>query len=177
MRKTALQHAGGAPIYESSSHALFEEFSVMSKEPVVVSIKDHVREAQAFFFLAGVKETYLSEHSHDLDRFLLMHRFPNAFELTSTNFQEVMRSSISDVVVIAPLTQTSSPGPKDAEQILTTARKAWSSQPMEPNAKTLPTLFVWMDLDRWEEWLQSMYGFKRSEVGSRVVIANHKVAI
>lgn len=175
MRKTAIDHAGGAPIYASDSLALFEEFSVSSKEPVLISVKDHVREPSAYFFLAGVLESDLEEHSRDLDHFLVTHRFPSSFELTSTNFQEVMRGSTADAIVIAPVTQDSQPGPKDVEQTLAATRKAWTSNLMTPNGKTLPALFVWMDVDRWEDWLQKMYGFKKSEAGSRVILANHKV--
>ena len=155
---------------------MFEEFSISSKEPVVISIKDRVREPAAFFFLAGVVESDISAHSQDLDHFLLTHRFPSAFELSSSNFQEVMRSSTSDVVVIAPVIKTAVPGPKEAEFILAAARKSWISRPTQPNGQTLPALFVWMDIDRWEEWLGSMYGFKKSSVApARVVLANHKV--
>jgi hypothetical protein len=154
---------------------LFEEFSITSKEPVVVSIKDHVREGAAFFFLAGVVESDISTHSYDLDRFLLTHRFPSAFELSSSNFQEVMRGSTADVVVIAPILKTSVPGPKEAELTLAAARKSWM-RPIKPNGQSLPALFVWMDIDRWEEWLGSMYGFKKSsDVLPRVVLADHKV--
>jgi len=142
----------------------------------VVSIKDHVREAAAFFFLAGVIESDdISAHAQDLDRFLVTHRFPSAFELSSSNFQEVMRGSTADVVVIVPITKTSFPGPNEATSILAAAKKLWISRPTQPNGQTLPALFVWMDIDRWEEWLGSMYGYKRSTGdATRVVLADHK---
>lgn len=176
LKKTAVKYAGGAPIYSSTSYSLFEEFSITSKEPVVVSVKDHVREPAAFFFLAGVIESDISAHSHDLDRFLLTHRFPSAFELSSSNFQEVMRGSTADVVVIAPIIKTSVSTPKEVELTLANARKSWISRLTKPNGESLPALFVWMDIGRWEEWLGSMYGFKKSS-DTRVVLADHKVSV
>ncbi|KAF8311586.1 thioredoxin-domain-containing protein [Clavulina sp. PMI_390] len=174
VRKTAIEHAGGIPVYSSSSHALFEEFSISSKEPVLISIKDHVREPASFFFLAGVVESDISAHKQDLERFLMSHRFPSAFELTSTNFQEVMRGGFFDTVVVAPTSQSSQPGPSEVESVLATARKAWADRVLEPNAKTTPALFVWMDMEKWGEWLLKMYGFKAADAGTRVVLADHK---
>lgn len=155
---------------------LFEEFSIGSKEPVIVSIKDHVRTPAAFFFLSSAIETELPEHSQSLDRFLLTHRFPSAFELTSGNFQEVMRGSTADVIVIVPVIKSAVPGAVGTETILTQTHKEWSSRLTKPSAETLPATFVWMDIDRWAEWLEATYGFKWSPEGvPRVILADHKV--
>lgn len=106
----------------------------------------------------------------------MIHRFPSAFELTSTNFQEVMRGSTSDLVVIAPLIKSSIPGEKEATQILTQTNKDWADKLTTPNAATLHATFVWMDIDRWDDWLKNTYGFKWSpDASPRVILADHKV--
>lgn len=87
-----------------------------------------------------------------------------------------MRGSTADVVVIVPIIKSGVPGAIGTEKILTQTHKEWSSRLTKPSAETLPATFVWMDIDRWDEWLQGTYGFKWSPDGvPRVILADHKV--
>jgi len=153
-------HLGGPPIYQSTDPELFNEFNVdPSLGPVLVAVKDHMPTMATFIIISS--ETTLSS----LEHWLSQHRFPSAFELTSLNFQDVMRSTLTSFVVLTAIERENSHA---TEMVLKETSKAWAEQSNQPSV-----LFVWMDLDRWEAWLSNMYGLKKSSHPS-VIIADHK---
>ena len=91
-----------------------------------------------------------------------------------------MRASASEVVVLVPIDKddTSVLALEEVVRTLGGAHKAWNSKPNLPSGQSLSALFVWLDSERWEDWLGNMYGYKeKKEKGMppRAIIANHKV--
>lgn len=152
----------GTPTYQSSDPALFTDLGIdPTGDSLLLVFKDHHPEPAEIFRLPDTT-TLLP-----LERWMTMNRFPSALELTSTNFQEIMRASWSPIIVLAPVERADS---AETEKTLAEANKLWKSSDTRH-----PALFVWMDLDRWESWLKKMYGATRKG-GPTVILADHGVS-
>lgn len=55
---------------------------------------------------------------------------------------------------------------------LTGIAKQWQGQAVRLT-DTRPTIFVWMDGDKWSKWLKSMYGVKKDNMPAIIIVDHH----
>ncbi|OCH93224.1 thioredoxin-domain-containing protein [Obba rivulosa] len=154
---------GSPPLYTSTSSHFFTHFNVEAGQSVILALKDgEATRAAASYILSPNANTKTGKDA--LVSWLLRHRLPSAMELDSDSFQEVMYASHKPLVVIAatPASQVSSV----AQQVRQIAQR-WRHQKGDD-----AVVFTWMDADKWEKWLKSMYGVK-AETAPRIVVSNH----
>jgi hypothetical protein len=153
-------HLGGIQIYQGTDPDLFDQFGAdPASGSIIVSVKDHQVDSPSILHLSPDMSV------RSIERWLNRHRFPSAFELTAGNFPDVMRSSAADLVVLTAVGRSDS---ASTETILGEASRVWNGRAHGPSV-----LFVWMDFEQWEAWLQTMYGVKSTP---SVVLADHKVS-
>ncbi|KAJ7723401.1 protein disulfide isomerase [Mycena metata] len=163
----------GSPlIYTSDSPVLFKRYAVPSSAPwVVIALKDHNPHTAAAMFIGGPTA------GADLTTWLLENRLPTSLELMQETFQSVMNAPHSPLVVIAAVTKDTQE--KVAERFRDVALK-WRVHTGGTGVFAgRAVVFTWMDADKWESWLKSMYGLRKSHGDDiedvQVVIADHKV--
>ena len=101
-------------------------------------------------------------------------------ELTQDTFQKVMNAPQEPLVVIAAVTQ----GHKNkVEERFMALAKKWRIRTSGTGmAHGREVVFTWMDMDKWGDWMKSMYGITKTadESGTLddvpVVIADHRVS-
>ncbi|KAJ7741455.1 protein disulfide isomerase [Mycena maculata] len=165
----------GSPlIYTSPSPILFKRFSIPESAPwAIVSLKDrNPRTAAAMYIGSATLDT-----NGDLPAWLLANRLPTSMELTQDTFQSVMNAPHKPLVVIASV--NSDTRDKVAERFRDIALKWRVHTGGTGIFHGRSVVFTWMDAEKWESWLKSMYGLKKprgtdvEDVG--VIIADHKV--
>ena len=124
-----------------------------------ISLKDHQIAPETTLNLSADMTV------RSLERWLNRHRFPSAFELTTGTFYDVIRSNAADVVVLTAVSRLDG---ASAKVILVKASKAWSRR-----SHGTSVLFVWIDFERWETWLENTYGVRSIP---SVILADHKAS-
>ncbi|CAE6396609.1 unnamed protein product [Rhizoctonia solani] len=159
----------GTPVvYKSRNPEIFKKFDVDPADgPALIVIKDH--ETKPFSVLPLSAQTTVPI----LEAFFQHHRIPTLQQLTAENFPDVMKHPAKPLVVLAAFDMENMPKTKLGEEIekLTSIAKRWQTSAVRLT-DTRPTIFVWMDGDRWSKWLKSMYGIKREDMPT-VVIVDH----
>ncbi|KAB5592742.1 Protein disulfide isomerase [Ceratobasidium theobromae] len=159
----------GTPvIYKSRHPELFDRFSIdPSSAPVLLVVKDH--EVKPFATLPISAQTT----APILSAFFQHHRIPTLQQLTAENFPDVMKHPAKPLVVLAAfdMERMSKTELGRSVEKLTSIAKQWQASAGRLT-DTRPTIFVWMDGERWGKWLKSMYGIKRDNMPS-VVIVDH----
>jgi thioredoxin domain-containing protein 5 len=164
----------GSPlIYTSSSPLLFKRFSVPESAPwAVVALKDRNPHTASAMYIG------VDAGANDLPAWLLENRLPTALELTQDTFQLVMNAPHAPLVVIAAV------GADTRDAVATRMREIALKWRVRTGGTALVSgravVFTWMDADKWEKWMKSMYGLRRGGRGSDVedvgvIIADHKV--
>ncbi|CAE6365890.1 unnamed protein product [Rhizoctonia solani] len=159
----------GTPVvYKSRNPDIFKKFDVDPADgPALIVIKDH--ETKPFSVLPLSAQTTVPI----LGAFFQHHRIPTLQQLTAENFPDVMKHPAKPLVVLAAFDMENMPKTQLGEEIekLTSVAKRWQTSAVRLT-DTRPTIFVWMDGDRWSKWLKSMYGIKREDMPT-VVIVDH----
>ncbi|CDZ98780.1 Thioredoxin/protein disulfide isomerase [Phaffia rhodozyma] len=153
---------GEAVIYQSRDLELFSYTGAQpSSGPVLLCFKDHDSTTPIATF--SFAETTDESAEQDVSAFLRLHKLPIVVKVDSHNFKEVMRSDQGSAVVLAGLRTK---GRKDGEleteiEQFTRVARAWrkGGRRFEQGV-----IFAWMDGDKWENWLKSNYGMKRSKM-------------
>jgi len=108
---------------------------------------------------------------------LMSHRTPSFVELSSGSFQSIMNAPQEPLVLIAAVTEKVRDQAMVALKTLATEWKLKTGGSGELNGKQV--IFTYMDAEKWEKWLKSMYGIKKHHdddlADVKVVIADHKV--
>jgi len=139
----------------------------------MLAFKDHDSDSPASH-LHGFPTTPVET----METWLMSHRTPSFVELSSGSFQSIMNAPQEPLVLIAAVTEKVRDQVKAA---LKTLAKEWKSKTGgsgEFNGKQV--IFTYMDAEKWEKWLKSMYGIKKHHndddlADIKVVIADHKV--
>ncbi|KAJ1308330.1 hypothetical protein OPQ81_004040 [Rhizoctonia solani] len=159
----------GTPVvYKSRNPEIFAKFKVDPAEgPVLIVVKDH--EVTPFSVLPLSDQTTVPV----LGAFFQHHRIPTLQQLTAENFPDVMKHPAKPLVVLVAFDMENMSKTQLGAQIetLTSIAKRWQTSAVRLT-DTRPTIFVWMDGDRWGKWLKSMYGIKREDMPT-VVIVDH----
>ncbi|KAJ7171825.1 protein disulfide isomerase [Mycena crocata] len=167
----------GSPlIYTSPSPTLFKRYTIPESAPwAVVALKDRNPHTAAAMYLGGAT---LDTATSDLPAWLLANRLPTALELTQDTFQLVMNAPHAPLVVIAGV--RSDTRDKVAERFRDIALK-WRVRTGGTGIFAgRAVVFTWMDGEKWESWLKSMYGLRKGAKGGEaedvgVIIADHQV--
>jgi hypothetical protein len=153
---------GSAPVYTSTSPALFERFGASPSTPVILSLKDNDGTVAAQFPLTSTTT------SESLQSWLIRERLPTSLELSADTFKSVMEAPHEPLVVLVAIPPSGQVHDDAVRQLRETA-KTWR------NARTSTrrgVVFAWMDGNRWSSWLNNMYGFKSSSTPA-VVVTDH----
>ena len=100
-----------------------------------------------------------------VERFINVHRFPTLVQLTTSNFNDILKSPTKAVVVLGALHSTVE-GEKEKAKLYNIAR-AWKR-----GGRTFsqPVRFAWVDSDKWAGWLKQSFDIKRNDLPAAVVI-------
>lgn len=158
---------GSPPSYQSTDLDLFKRLSIdpFHTGSILLVFKDHSPTPSLSFnfsssnapkMSAPLLETWMHQNAH-----------PYAFELNSAIFPKVMRAPWEPLVVLVAATREES---GEAEKVLSDANREYAKVAGETGRRVF---FVWMDREKWGEWLGKMYGVGSN--GFSVVITDHKV--
>ncbi|QRV87234.1 thioredoxin [Ceratobasidium sp. AG-Ba] len=162
---------GSPPVYKSRDPELFKKFDIdPAQGPVLLVIKDHDRQPFAQFPLTAVSTTPL------ISTFFQHHRTPVLQQLTSENFADVMKHPAKPLVVLTAFDMEKMPKTELSESIekLSDIAKRWQRQAVRLT-DTRPTIFVYMDGERWSKWLKSMYGIRKERLPATVIVDHHRL--
>lgn len=178
---------GHPTVYQSSDPHLFRRFALEpSSGPVLLSIKDHSAKPYDTLSLAAFPKPAI------VSKWLQENRYPTVEELSSENFQGVMRGQNrpgagaapataagaqgGPIVVLAAIDQADrARGRKWAEEMLLGCAQTWKARTEKVRGGGAPVRFVWMNVHLWGDWLKKTYGVTTSEV-PRIIIADHTVS-
>ena len=160
---------GSPPIVRSSDMKVWKRFNQNHDlGPVVIAVKEG-EFANKLSIGRITPESLIVKWLDD-------NKQPIADELTTENFQSVMRSSSNSLVVLVAI-DTSKLTDADLQQQqikLKEMSKLWSVNGQ--NVKGRSVIFVWMDGVKWAKWLGNMYGVKLADMPS-VIVADHQVSL
>ncbi|KAJ7669258.1 protein disulfide isomerase [Mycena polygramma] len=167
----------GSPlIYTSASPVLFKRYTVPESAAwAIVALKDHNPHTAAAMYIGSAT---LDRTDKDFPKWLLANRLPTSLELMQDTFQSVMNAPHAPLVVIAAVGKDTRD--KVAERFRDIALK-WRVRTGGTGIFAgRAVVFTWMDADKWEKWMKSMYGLRRGGHGDDVedvgvVIADHQV--
>ncbi|KAJ4471993.1 protein disulfide isomerase [Lentinula aciculospora] len=152
----------------------------------IVALKDHDYTTPSAVYSTSISASSLRRDVSELDHiktWLSHNRLPTTTELTQDSFQSVMNSPARPLVVLAAVT----PGTKGKVQVrMEEIGQKWRTRTqgsgmLVGNGEDRPIVFAWMDLEKWKDWMKSMYGIKYK--GSlelddvEVVIADHRALV
>ncbi|PAV20606.1 thioredoxin-domain-containing [Pyrrhoderma noxium] len=167
------RHLLGSPtVLSSRDHELRSKFQLPSeyaKTPVLLSIKDNVpyEYTSVFAFKSGHKDE--ETLSKDLLTWAMNNRIPSALQLDQESFQKVMNAPHHPLVVIAATVPSEE---AHTIEIINESSRLWRQQ-VGSVSQSGNVIFTWMDLDKWANWLKSMYGIKDVSK-TTVVITDHQ---
>ncbi|KAJ6612649.1 thioredoxin-like protein [Mycena sp. CBHHK59/15] len=166
----------GSPlIYTSLSNTLFKRYSISEAHPwAVVALKDRDPNTPASIYYGSYS---FDTSSNDFPSWLMTNRLPTSMELTQDTFQSVMNAPHAPLVVIAAVNKDNKD--KVAERFRNIALKWRVRTGGSGQFAGKSIVFTWMDAERWESWMKSMYGLRKGGKGDSVedvgvVIANHQ---
>jgi thioredoxin domain-containing protein 5 len=140
-----------------------------------VALKDHDIQTPS-----SVLHEHISSEKK-LNTWLLSHRLSTTVELTQDTFQQVMNAPQEPLVVIAAVTKANKDKVKERFRDI---GKKWRFKTEGSGIiYGRDVVFSWMDVERWSDWMKSMYGISKGGDGDgnlddvRVIIADHKVCI
>lgn len=174
-RETSAPLLGSPPVYTSHSKDLFSRYGVPSSASwAMLAFKDHDSDNPASH-LHGFPTTPVET----MRTWLMSHRTPSFVELSSGSFQSIMNAPQEPLVLIAAVTEKVRDQAMVALKTLANEWKLKTGGSGELNGKQL--IFTYMDAEKWEKWLKSMYGIKKHHdddlADVKVVIADHKKLI
>ncbi|KAJ7204685.1 hypothetical protein GGX14DRAFT_645879 [Mycena pura] len=163
----------GSPIiYTSASPLLFNTYAIPESFPwAIVALKDRDPQTPSAMYYGSAT---IDSATIDLPNWLLANRPPTSMELMQDTFQTVMNAPHKPLVVIAAAGKETHD--KVAERFHDIALR-WRVHTAGTGLYAgRSVVFAWMDADKWEKWMKSMYGLRKGgkdveDVG--VVIADH----
>ncbi|KAF8217811.1 hypothetical protein K438DRAFT_1795686 [Mycena galopus ATCC 62051] len=166
----------GSPlIYTSASPVLLKRYEIPESAPwAIIALKDHNPNTASAMHIGGAT---LDAADADFSKWLMANRLPTSLELMQDTFQSVMNAPHAPLVVIAAV------GPDTQEKVAKRFRDIAHKWRLRTSGTGIvagrSVVFTWMDVNKWESWMKSMYGLRKSrgseieDVG--VIIADHQV--
>ncbi|KDQ65138.1 hypothetical protein JAAARDRAFT_43901 [Jaapia argillacea MUCL 33604] len=161
---------GSPPIYTSTSPSFFTHFNIPpSSSPVLLSIKDHDDSTPAAIYRpTAARDINVKE---GIREWLLANRLPTSLELSSDTFQTVMNAPHNPLVVIVALPNSLK---DEVVPSIEEIGRMWRLRKGADGREERSVVFTWMDSEKWQKWLKSMYGVKSSEENLSIVISDHQ---
>ncbi|KAK0490375.1 protein disulfide isomerase [Armillaria novae-zelandiae] len=116
---------------------------------------------------------YTSMDVNGVLTWLLANRLPSTSELTQDTFQSIMKAPSHPLVVLAGVSAENKDLVKQRFEEISASFRSKSRVSRE-------VVFAWMDIERWKDWMKSMYGIKthsKTLDDVEVVIADHHALI
>lgn len=147
----------------------------------LISLKDHDAHAPTSIYTSS---TPTVDADTEIAAWLFKNRLPPTTELTQDTFQSIMNAAHQPLVVLAAVTSDT----KDAvAQRMSDVARKWRVRTggtglvvVDGPGRGREIVFAWMDVERWKEWMKSMYGITvkgdtKDLDQVDVVIADHQV--
>jgi hypothetical protein len=144
----------------------------------LVAFKDHDFQTPSAVYSSSLSATALpgSKEAESISQWLEYNKLPTTIELTRDTFQGIMNAPSRPLVV---LTGVTSYNKAKVEAKFEEIAKQWRQKTDGSGAlRGRPVIFAWMDLDKWKDWMKSMYGITKGSPeldDLKVVIADHQV--
>jgi hypothetical protein len=135
------------PAYTSSDPLLYANLSISNPVPTSLLL------AFSSYSHHPIASLAFPAFPDALSKFVYLHRFPTLVELTSSNYQELMRSPTNAMVVLGAVNKGDE-GEKQKEKLREVAR-AWKRGGRDFSQ---PVWFAWVDGEKWSGWLKQSYG-------------------
>jgi len=173
VHKAAGPLLGSPPIFSSSAPTLLNRFPIPAGSTwALLAFKDHNADMPSSIFHERIST------DEKLNFWLLSHRLSTAMELTQDTFQKVMNAPQEPLVVIAAVTQ----GHKSkVEERFRAVAKKWRIRTSGTGmVHGRDVVFTWMDMDKWGDWMKSMYHVTKTSDGSGtlddvpIIISDHR---
>ncbi|KIJ32313.1 hypothetical protein M422DRAFT_52890 [Sphaerobolus stellatus SS14] len=164
----ASQVLHGTPkIYSVKANAdLLKEFEVTPASlPAIVALKDHSMMPFSKHLLAD------SAKLERISKWLVANSLPTSVQLDGENFAKIMGPSPAEDGAPTRLVVLTAVPPHDRDtlsQIKIVATR-WHREHSHSNKEVV---FAWMDSEKWDSWLKSVYGIKKKD-GPSVVVVDH----
>jgi len=175
VRKAAGPLLGSPPIFSSAGPALLTRFSIPTTSTwALLALKDHDAKIPSSIFHGR------SSTDEKLKFWLLSHRLGTTMELTQDTFQKVMNAPQDPLVMIAAVTQEQKNKVEERFKDLGMKWRIRTSGTGKVHGREV--VFTWMDMDKWADWMKSMYGITKTSGASGdldsvpVIISDHKVS-
>ncbi|KAJ7593435.1 protein disulfide isomerase [Mycena floridula] len=156
--------------------SLYTQFGIPSTAPFsLVALKDHDSKTVTGSYSPS-QAVVNNAVKAEVAQWLATNRLPSITELTQDSFQTVMNAPHKPLVVLAAVTKDSKASVQDW---FTDVSKKWRVH-TKGTAKSAgrEVIFAWMDVERWQDWMKSMYGMSvksGSDLADvEVVIADHQ---
>ncbi|KAK7030758.1 protein disulfide isomerase [Favolaschia claudopus] len=166
----------GSPlVFTSTASALRKRYAIPESAPwAIIALKDRNPHTASAMYIGG---RTLDASDVDFSKWLMANRLPTSLELMQDSFQSVMNAPHAPLVVIAAV--GSDTKEKVADRFHDIALK-WRVRTAGTGIVAgRSVVFTWMDADKWQSWLKSMYGLRKprgddlEDIG--VIIADHQV--
>jgi hypothetical protein len=150
--------------FTSADPLLYRNLSIANPPPtsVLLAFSAHSR------FPVG--SLAFPANSDQLHRFVKTHKYPTLVQLTSSNYNQIMKSEERAAVVLAAV-HGGDTGAKERAALEQVAR-AWKRG---GRGFQQPVFFVWVDGERWSAWLRQSYGIKKKDFPA-VIVADPSVS-
>ncbi|KAJ3713890.1 thioredoxin-like protein [Lentinula raphanica] len=180
---------GSPMVYTISDppQSMKSRFSIPSTSSwAIVALRDHDFDTPSAVYSSSRSASSVQHDDSELGlikTWLLHNRLPTTTELTQESFQSVMNSPARPLVVLAAVSPSIT---IEAREHMEAIGKKWRERTsgsglLQVNGEKRPVVFAWMDLQKWKDWMKSMYGITHKsslEIDSvDVVIADHKALI
>ncbi|THV07435.1 thioredoxin-domain-containing protein [Dendrothele bispora CBS 962.96] len=149
---------------------------------VLVAFKDHDFQTPSAVYSSTSPAAAISgsKEAEAISQWIQDNKLPTTIELTQDTFQSIMNAPSRPLVVLTGVTSYNKDKVQSKfEEIAKKWRRKTNGSGAVSGLKgTRPIVFAWMDLDRWKDWMKSMYGITKGsqEVDDlAVVIADHQV--
>ncbi|KAG7446145.1 thioredoxin-domain-containing protein [Guyanagaster necrorhizus] len=150
----------------NASESLTARYSIPASSAwSLIAFKDHDSDTPT--------SVYTTMDVNGVLTWLLANRLPSTSELTQDTFQSIMKAPSHPLVVLAGVSAEKKDLVKQRFEEISASFRSKSSVNRE-------VVFAWMDIERWKDWMKSMYGIKtRSKAldDVEVVIADHHALI
>ncbi|ORX36460.1 thioredoxin-like protein [Kockovaella imperatae] len=147
------------PLYTSSDPELYKQLHIANPPPTSSLLAFSAQDPYPVGSLAFPADR------DAIDRFIAGHKLPTLVQLTTSNFNDLLKSQSHSVVVLGAL-HGGSDGEAEKKKLYEIAR-AWRRGGRRFSS---PVQFVWAESGKWAGWLRSSFKVKRQDLPAIVII-------
>lgn len=167
----------GTPrIFKCTDQAFYPQYKVppyLFGTPVILTVKNHSPTEYTTLISLAVNSEPTKE---GVEHFLQKNKLPIGVQLTQDNFLSIMKNPTKPYVVLTALSPETVGSAMDAySSLLKETARQWAKERKDELEHERDVAFVWMDGDKWEKWLKSMYGLKKANFPG-IIVVDHDVS-